>query len=298
MIKKINNSIKTGNFFEKLFCMFLIILGFSNNKIMTLECRNKKYKKIKKKYSKVLDKKYSYEYDNKKNNIIWFCWLQGYDNLPKLARRCLSSIKEYCNDSKIIFVDKDNYSDYVELPDYIIKKWKNGIISNAHFSDIIRTCLLVEHGGLWIDSSVILLDYIPDYIYSSNCFMFNMEGEDDILTYNNWFIYSCKNNRVFKYMRDLLFEFWKKENKVQDYFIWHIFMKMVYDKYTEDFHCMTYVPHSSTHVLYHDIINNSKCEIEHIKRIYPIQKLSYKYDIDCKNNYYNFINGILDSGDN
>lgn len=36
------------------------------------------------------------------------------------------------------------------------------IISNTHMSDIIRNDILIKNGGLWIDSTVLLTDNIPD----------------------------------------------------------------------------------------------------------------------------------------
>lgn len=290
-MEKIKNSIKTGNFFEKMFCFFLIKIGFSNSRIQMLETRNKKYNYIKKKYNKVISGlDYKYYEKKEKNNNIWVCWLQGYDNMPDIVKKCIDSIYKFNSKKNIMFIDANNYSEYVQLPKYIIEKWKKGIISHAHFTDVIRTELLVKHGGLWIDATTLLLDKIPNYVYSSNLFMFNMTGEDNIMTYNNWFIYSEEDNRVLKSVRDLLYEFWKRENKVQDYFIWHIFMKIAYDKYKDDFKDMIYIPHAVTHMI--NVKINEKFDINfinEIRKICPIQKLTYKINNPLEDSYYNFI---------
>lgn len=290
-MEKIKNSIKIGNFFEKLFCLFLIKIGFSNSRIQTLEIRNKKYNYIKKKYNKVISNSdYKYCEKKEKNNNIWICWLQGYDSMPDIVKKCVDSICKFNSKKNIIFIDANNYSEYIQLPEYIIEKWKKGIISHAHFTDVIRTELLVRHGGLWIDATTLLLDKIPDYVYNSNLFMFNMTGEDNIMTYNNWFIYSEVDNRILKSVRDLLYEFWKRENKVQEYFIWHIFMKMVYDKYPSDFKDMMYIPHAITHMINAKI--NDKFDINfinEIRKICPIQKLTYKITNPLDESYFNFI---------
>lgn len=287
MKKKIFDSIKTGNFFSKIFCYFLILIGFSNDKIMTMQVRNKKYLKLKRKYSKYISNDYKYIATNNKINKIWFCWLQGKENMLPIVKSCYKSIINNCSEFDIIFIDSSNYKDYISLPDYIVDKWKRGLISNAHFSDIIRTCLLCEYGGLWIDATTYLLDKLPDYIFKSNLFMFDMRGEDNIMTYNNWLIYSEKNNRIMKIIRDLLFIFWKKENKVQDYFVWHIFMKLVYDKYTNDFNDMIYIPHSCTHVLFNYLEKNNDVDYNYVKNICPIQKLTYKVKNNSKDTLYN-----------
>lgn len=291
MLKKIKNSINTGNFFEKLFCLLLIKLGFSNMNIQNLEVRNKKYHYIKRKYKKHINN-LNYQYVDKieKNNNVWVCWLQGYDLMPDIVKKCVESIYRICDGKNIHFIDSKNYCEYIKLPEYIIRKWKNGIISNTHFSDIIRTELLVQYGGIWMDATTLLLDKLPEYIYNSNIFMFNMKGNNDIITYNNWFIYAEKDNRILKSVRDLLYAFWKEENKVQDYFIWQIFMKIVSDKYPDDLKNMMYFPHSATHMLYNKILEKyDEDYIENVRKICPIQKLTYKLENKNDNSLYNYI---------
>ncbi len=42
----------------------------------------------------------------------------------------------------------------MNIPNSIVSKWKSNVISDTHFSDIIRTELLIKYGGTWIDSTV------------------------------------------------------------------------------------------------------------------------------------------------
>ena len=291
-MEKILNSIKIGNFFEKLFCYILIFLGFSNERIQVLEVRCKKYNFLKRKYLKKLDlNSYKDNISNEKSNYIWFCWLQGYENMPDIVKKCYERIIDFHSDKNIIFIDANNYSDYVTLPSFITDKWKKGIISHAHFSDVIRTSLLAEYGGLWIDSTTYLMSSIPDYVFNSKMFMFDMSGEDNIMIYNNWFIYTKKNNRVFIALRDYLYLFWKKENKVREYFIWHLFMRYIYEFYKNDFEEITYMPHECTHMLIKKLNN---CFDENyfnlVNNMCPIQKLSYKnINKNISNSFYYYI---------
>ena len=88
-----------------------------------------------------------------KKDYVWFCWLQGIDSAPKLVQDCYNSIRYWLKDKEIIVITKENYKQYVEFPDYIIEKWEKGIISNTHFSDLLRLELLIRHGGLWLDAT-------------------------------------------------------------------------------------------------------------------------------------------------
>ena len=289
---KIKNSIKIGNLFEKIFCYILIFLGFSNERIQVMEVRCKKYNFLKRKYFEKIDlKKYKNEKFESSNDNIWFCWLQGKDKMPTIVQKCYEQLIFLHSDKNIIFLDANNYEEYIKLPSYIIEKWKDGIISHAHFSDVIRTALLAEHGGLWIDATTYLTSKIPNYIFESKMFMFDMSNEDDIMIYNNWFIYTKKNNRIFLALRDYLYLFWKKENKVHEYFVWHLFMRHIYNFYEKDFECITYIPHECSHMLIKKI--NDKYDEQYFKladKICPIQKLTYK-NIDEKkeNTFYQYI---------
>ena len=90
--------------------------------------------------------------------VIWSMWWQGEENLPKVVQLCRASLKRHCGNHKIIIITKDNYKDYVTLPEHIISKVQAGYISLTHLSDIIRAELLVKYGGLWIDSTIFVAD--------------------------------------------------------------------------------------------------------------------------------------------
>lgn len=42
------------------------------------------------------------------------------------------------------------------MPEYIINKQKEGYIDITHFSDILRMMLLTKHGGIWMDSTLLI----------------------------------------------------------------------------------------------------------------------------------------------
>src|SRR5574344_239860 len=174
------------------------------------ECiENKIYDKIKRKYSKYLVRS-NVAISNSKNKIIWFCWFQGLENAPELVNVCYKSIQKNMPDYEIKVVTSKNYFEYTNFPDFIIKKWKEGVISNAHFSDLLRTNLLINHGGTWIDSTVLMTSKIPNEIELSNFFVFRLQkpGSDGRATKSSsWFISACKNNSVLLLTQNVLYEY-------------------------------------------------------------------------------------------
>ena len=52
---------------------------------------------------------------------IWFCWMQGEENMPEIPRRCLASLRKHAKDHEVIVLTIENYRKYVSLPDHIIQ---------------------------------------------------------------------------------------------------------------------------------------------------------------------------------
>ncbi|WP_290236109.1 capsular polysaccharide synthesis protein, partial [Bacteroides acidifaciens] len=78
----------------------------------------------------------SYHKESAPVKKVWLCWWQGMDNAPDLVKKCYQSIKAHLTDWEIVIVTRDNYFQYVSFPEYIIRKWEIGIISNTHMSDL------------------------------------------------------------------------------------------------------------------------------------------------------------------
>lgn len=85
---------------------------------------------------------------------IWVFWYQGEEHMPPLVRLCIKSIRRNSCDRPVYVLDKNNLSNYVDIPTYIYEKLEKSIIKMACFSDIVRLSLLAEHGGHWLDATV------------------------------------------------------------------------------------------------------------------------------------------------
>lgn len=291
-ICKIKNSVKIGNLHYKFICVFLMLLGYSNMELQQLEVRNKVYKYIRRKYDKKC-KDYIKNFQEKEknttnSNYVWVCWLQGIENAPVLVRKCIQSIYNNLQDTNnLICISEKNMFQYIDLPDYIVQKWNNGIISNAHFTDIVRLELLDRYGGTWIDATVYMTGKIPQIMYEKDLFLYVMDRPGDItLSCNNWFIISKKNNKFIKTTKYLLLEYWKNENKVREYFIWHLFATLTSKNMPEQWNEMYKITDNNAHILQKNC--NKKFDEKYwnyIKAMTPIHKLTYKQE-NCKQGTY------------
>ncbi|MBQ2946735.1 MAG: capsular polysaccharide synthesis protein [Bacilli bacterium] len=255
------------------------------------------YNFLYKRYKSIID---SSKYESKKyksKKVVWFCWFQGIDNAPSLVKLCFNKIKKIFKDYEIVLITAKNYSDYINIPNYIISKWEKGIISNTHFSDIIRIELLAEHGGIWIDSTVYCTcDNVPSYIESNSMFLFKQinlnRASKDIIVSSSWFIKANKNNPIILLTRDLLHEYWREAGRLVDYFILHLFFSMASKKYEKEWEAIPNFNNVNPHILQFELGNKYNEErFKYYKKISDFHKLSYKFDFSLfqKSSNYDYI---------
>ena len=250
---------------------------------------------LKKKYGKFLKQIPMYQGTNKFSNKIWWCWLQGEENAPELNKACLNSLREHLKDREIIVITEDNFRDYIDFPEYILEKYRAGIIGKAHFADLMRLQLLIKHGGAWIDSSVYCTDGEMD-IFEEPLFVFkNWKRGEEAINLSNWFISSEIGNPILMTTRDLLFEYWRRTNKVINYYFFHLFFTISCEKYPQLWNNVPNFPNLAPHVLQFEMFEPyTEKRLDQIKKQSSFHKLSQKLEdtYGYEDNFYKRIIGI------
>lgn len=229
------------------------------------------------------------------SGITWLLWLQGWENAPEIVKRCRDSIKKFVKNRKIVFLDEENCIEYIDIPEDIREMYKNGIINNTHYSDIIRLELLKEYGGLWLDSTIFLTDYLEDYITKGSIFVFQFPENSDARTISNWLMYAHSKNILIEETLKLLYRYWRTEKKVLNYYVMHFLFRIVCNIYYEEWKKVPYFLKSSCNIMEKELNNEyNKERMEQILKMSKIHKLSYKQCFNRKNSIYNYIlNNIL-----
>jgi len=229
---------------------------------------------------------------------IWTLWLQGYDNAPPIVKKCINSMRRYSGKFEVIVLTEDSICEYVSIPEFILQKYKSGIIQNAHFSDIIRTLILINYGGIWLDATVYLTKNIPSDILSSDFFMFQSSLlHTELIPCSNWFIVSNKNNPVLVKTLSILFEYWKNNDYLLHYFIFHITVGVLitYDEEVKYlWKNMFYKNNSDPHLLQKKLFDlYDQTMKNYIWELSFSHKLTYKFNdnstISHNNTYYQHI---------
>ena len=284
-------------------CFQLLVSGPSRKslEILRLGVEMKIFKKMYKRYQAQLahfDAAYQADkFPTSKSNKVWVSWMQGMENAPALVQRCYRSLQENLEDKEIILITSENLRDYTDMPSWVLEKYEKGLITHTHFSDLLRLELLCKHGGTWIDSTVFCSGGdIPSYMLDSDLFMFqNLKPGADGSTLNisSWFMTSCANNKVLMAVRELLWEYWKKEDRLIDYFLVHHFIMMALEYYKEDWQKMVQYPNSMPHILLlmlFEPFNQEKWDA--VTSVCPFHKLAYKRsaeDMAKEGTYYKHI---------
>ena len=162
------------------------------------------------------------------SKIIWQCWFQGLENRPEIVKECMDSVREYAPDGyRIVYITEANYNEYICLPKEIKAARKKGIISNAHFSDIIRIYLLAAYGGIWIDATCMMTSYIPNDILEAPFFCYRSNGEFAYTFIQSCFMKSLPGYPLVNKIYSFLVYYWKHNDFLMHYFLLHLMFKAV-----------------------------------------------------------------------
>ena len=290
----ITKSLKAHTLVPDIFGYSLIKMGFADKYLAGQITMYRTYNWLKRKYRKDVHKR-----EQSKNNVhfkmkedyVWLCWFQGIENAPKVIQDCYASICYWLHDKKIIVITSENYEKYTDFPEHIIKKWKSGIITDTHFSDLLRIELLIRYGGLWLDATTFLTGPLPEYITRNDFFVYRNGWMDmEMINMASWLIYSkYTNNVMLLETREFLYDYWKKYNYLKNYFLLHMFFRIVTDKHKKEWSEVPYFNQLYCHLLMEEMEREyNDIRIEEIKQQTSVHKLTYKFhknSIYCTANY-------------
>jgi Capsular polysaccharide synthesis protein len=165
---------------------------------------------------------------NKIPKLIWFMWLQGFDEAPMLIKKCYISWQKHNPDWKVVFLDEESVDKYVDFQQQTIKSKH---ISKEAYSDLVRINLLDKYGGVWVDATCFccspLATWLDEYT-RSGFFGFYKPGRDRLIS--SWFLASAPNCRLTSIWRDESNKYWLDNNftNQRNHFISDIFKKIFY----------------------------------------------------------------------
>jgi hypothetical protein len=196
---------------------------------------------------------------------IWTFW-DG--EKPSFVDKCIDSWKKYNPDYEIIVLNKKNIHEYLPNLDMNFKH----VDDVRHFSDIIRICILAEHGGIWSDASVICYgsyDWIIEVQQEKELEFVGFWIHDDLKdspSIENWFFAVQQNSIMVNDWKDALMD-------SQNYNTKEEYINMLKENYNLDqINDPTYLwMHAAMQKILQDKKNNYKYEV------YPARDGPFKY---------------------
>ncbi len=169
---------------------------------------------------------------------LWLFWAQGFENAPDLVKICHKNLCNIYGDS-VITLTMDNFAEYTEIPPHIIDKLNSKQITLTHFSDLLRLDLLARHGGIWIDATCWCSEGLEE--------AYNREGlvtlKSDLvknpkyISNNRWTIWAIgcseRESILASLARDLLYDYWRVNSVMLDYFLIDYVINYIYDNFSE-----------------------------------------------------------------
>lgn len=233
------------------------------------------------------------------NKVIFIYWAQKFINAPTVVKKCLLSWKLKNPTWKIIKLDDDNLSQYINI-EKEIPGIRDKDITKTSYSDIVRIFLLEKYGGVWCDATVFCNKSLDDWLdknISTGFFAFNKPTKSRLLS--SWFLYSDKDNYIVKKWKEKTILYWINNDKMDDYFWFQYLFGNLYNsdkKFIELWNSTPKISAKGPNYIYRQGILNilSKKVKNHIdENKTSVYKLTYKYDIKKYNRKCN-LNYILD----
>lgn len=233
------------------------------------------------KYAKIAYNKTQKEQTQKYNEtkILWQFWEQGLDNAPDIVKACVKSVEQNKNDYKHVVLSMNNLPEHVVIPQLFYDLKEKGIIKSAHFSDIVRTYLLEQNGGVWLDATLYLQKPIPDYILNSEIFMFQNNPKIDIdgLSIASYFIVSKKHNTLLKQAEKVFEEYWKENAFLNNYFMFLHSFSLLIALNKEVWKSVPFFSFIPVQIMQEELLEPfNKNRLEEFKDMSFVHKLTYK----------------------
>ena len=160
---------------------------------------------------------------------IFFFWWDGFEAMPEVPRLCYRALQLFFPDYEILFLDKDNVTDYVEPTDIVYRRFLAKTVSVQNFSDYLRMTMIEKVGGYWVDSTLLFLRRFPleELLADGRCFgsaygRNNRRWLDlgpDFLTWNAFFVAGRKNSLVAKTFCECFREHYRRKKYPYFYFM-------------------------------------------------------------------------------
>ena len=170
-------------------------------------------------------------YDMQKDVKVWSMFWQGEENAPELFKVCIDSARRHSGHD-VIVLSENNYSQYIDIPEYMIKKYREGKLIVQHICDFMVVSILAKHGGYFTGATVWNSQDIPEEILRASFFSPAAKTDNPFFVSGcRWTGYLLRGNKefpLFQFAVDALTEYWKNNDVAVDYLMLDYVFELAY----------------------------------------------------------------------
>lgn len=271
------------SFFIKVTVLFMRLVGKSKKQTNVFK-ENFLTDYFAKEYLPITENLPQKEITTENPEIIWQFWDNpAGKSTPLIVKSCLNSIDKFKGNFEQKILNNTTLENYSDLPNFIFDKFTRKQMNYAHFSDLLRLNLLKNHGGIWLDATNFMTDFVPKYIIDEDFFVF-LTGNLTHFPYSfmqNCFIRAKKGSFLCESWYEMCLEYWKNKNKKIDYFQHQLMFKALVEKNSFARDLFSKIPKKSDdeiHQLVGDKLFKKFDEIQwgKIQKTSFFQKVTYK----------------------
>lgn len=148
--------------------------------------------------------------------ILHFYWDQGLEEAPDLVRRCIGSWQAHHPGWTICIWDAAQARQLVDRD-----RLPSGL-KTTPYSDILRTCILDEIGGIWVDATVLcrrpVEPWLPMIMAQCDFFAFRRPGPDREIA--SWFMAARPGTALIGHLRREVLAFWGRRRDPTRVYHW------------------------------------------------------------------------------
>ena len=162
---------------------------------------------------------------------VWSMWWQGEENADKLFRMCIESARRHTHQS-VVTLDKDNYRQYFEIPEHILRKHAEGKIALQHICDLMVVSILAAEGGFFTGATVWWSQDATEELLRAPFWTCRAVSESHYhMSRSRWVGYVLAGRKdfpLFGFARDCLHEYWENCDKAVDYLMLDYIFELAY----------------------------------------------------------------------
>ncbi|MFK4730275.1 capsular polysaccharide synthesis protein [Agromyces mediolanus] len=208
---------------------------------------------------------------------VFTFWNRPLAEAPPLVRACLAQLHRTSPQARVL--DGTSARELIEIPERVASLLEAA--RPAHFSDYVRTRVLAEHGGIWVDATAWVdrpLDPELHRLLRAGVVLPRWARRQIA----NWFIAAQPGAVVLVLQRLALDAWWETTDELPDYFLYHRIFEVIQALVPEargQWDAVPALSAASAHLLQLEMMQPWRAETaRRILDAAPLQKLSYKYD--------------------